>query len=301
MASPGRFHSSGNCFQPITGFLLTFINWAFFLPLLQPQHPQSSLEWKGFPDTCPGAAAESSTKPGQVENCCCSWRLFQPLPILQALGMLAVELQGVMHIGNGPNVYHYTRNKLPWCWAGSPFTCSPLIPGPCISQEQPQGPQKLLSALVPPKQGRWDVNLGSCAPTVHPAPCGISTKNQHSLSTSQAHRTTAKPPRKREDGHSPSAGSQGSPGEVPLSLCSTNHLLLHIRNCSTRSACSKHSSTGTSRNLSVPAWIAPRADKKLQLMLLAGWKGAPAVPKNPGGEGTWARKQLGCFNVGWCQ
>lgn len=30
MASPGRFHSSGNCFQPITGFLLTFINWAFF-------------------------------------------------------------------------------------------------------------------------------------------------------------------------------------------------------------------------------------------------------------------------------
>lgn len=40
---------------------------------------------------------------------------------------------------------------------------------------------------------------------------------------------------------------------------------------------------GTSRL--VPAWIAPRADKKLQLMLLAGGKGAPAVPNNPAGEG----------------
>lgn len=35
------------------------------MPLLQPQHPQSSLGWKGFPDTCPGAAAEIPQNQGR--------------------------------------------------------------------------------------------------------------------------------------------------------------------------------------------------------------------------------------------
>lgn len=173
-----------------------------------------------------------------------------------------MKLQGVIAQRNFPNIYHCTSQgikpvvKLPWHWAGEPNYLHPsLSPVSCISQEQPQGPQKLLSALVPPKQGRWHVNLGSCAPTIHPAPCGTlrcrTSRKKHSPSTFQSHRTTADPARRREDGHSPPAGSQGSPREVPLSLCSINHLLLNIRSCSTSSACSKHSSTGTSRNLSL--------------------------------------------------
>lgn len=89
-----------------------------------------------------------------------------------------MKLQGVIAQRNFPNIYHCTSQgikpvvKLPWHWAGEPNYLHPsLSPVSCISQEQPQGPQKLLSALVPPKQGRWHVNLGSCAPTIYPAPC----------------------------------------------------------------------------------------------------------------------------------
>lgn len=123
-----------------------------------------------------------------------------------------------------------------------------LTPVLCISQEQPQGPQELLSTLVPPKQGRQHMNLGRGP---HTPSCSLWDKQKKTTITSQSQRSTAEAPRRREDGHPLLAGSQGSPGEVPLSLCSINHLLLHIRSCSTRSACSKHSSAGTSRSLSL--------------------------------------------------
>lgn len=182
--------------------------------------------------------------------------------------------------------------KPAWCWAGARaawmagepiYLHPPPTPVPCISQEQPQGPQKLLPALVPPKQGRQDVYLGSCAPTVLPAPCGTSRKEaqpQH-LPVTQNHPGKERMGTHQQLAHRAALERSHFPFAAQITCCSTSGSAaqgLPVPNTPPLAP------AGTSHL--VPAWIAPRADKKLQLMLLAGGKGAPAVPNNPEGEGT---------------
>lgn len=189
--------------------------------------------------------------------------LLQPLPFLQALGVVAVgwwsqavELQQAMHMGI-PQIFITIQGikpvvKLPWCWAGAelPAWLGPHLPAspshPCALHQPGAATGPSETALSPgtTKAGQTGHEPGELCPILLlVGQAGTKAQPQHLPGTQN--------PQGREDGHSPLAGSQGGPGEVPLSLCSTNHLLLHIRSCSTRSACSKHSSPGTSRSLSL--------------------------------------------------
>lgn len=118
--------------------------------------------------------------------------------------------------GNFPNIYHYTSQEikpvitLPWHWAGdgaawmvgeSIYLHPSLTPVLCISQEQPQGPQELLSTLVPPKQGRQHMNLGRGP---HTPSCSLwdKEKNHHHLPVTEKHSRSTQEKR----GWAPTAG-----------------------------------------------------------------------------------------------
>lgn len=306
MASPGRFHSSGNCFQPITGFLLTFINWPFsffFLPLLQPQHPHSSLGWKGFPDTCPGAAAAGLGVPqsqGKWRTAAHGASSHSPSPWGGGSGLVeegSVATGGHTH-GNFPNIYHYyTGNKtcgksslvLGWgqsCLDGwGTHLRSP--PSHLSVLHQPGTAPRVIEIALSPgtiKAGQIAHEPGELCPHSPSCshPCGTSRKKaqpQH-LPVTQNHPGKERMGTHQQLAHRAALERSHFPFAAQITCCSTSGAAapaLPVPNTPPLAP------AGTSHL--VPAWIAPRADKKLQLMLLAGGKGVPAVPNNPGGEG----------------
>lgn len=185
----------------------------FFLPLLQPQHPHSSLGWKGFPHTCPGAAAAGLGAPQSQGR----WRgaaaahgappaspLF-PGPWGGGRGLVepgSGATAGHAH-GNSPNIYHYTRNKtcgetalvLGWgraaCMVGTPFTCIPLSP---LCPASARSSHRALRDCSQPwhHQSRAD-RTRTWGAVPHPAPCGTSRNK----STAPAPPRHTEPPGKR--------------------------------------------------------------------------------------------------------
>lgn len=299
MASPGRFHSSGNCFQPITGFLLTFINWALFFFLFFLAIVAASASRAGRVSLIP--AQEEQLLGWELHRARAGGELLLPMEASPASSHSPSPWggsSGLVEAGSGatgghthgkfPNIDHcYTRNKtcgkttlvLGW---GPHLPAPPSHPCALHQLGATTGPTETAPSPGATKAGQIghepeELCPHSCAPSLWD-----KQKKKHSPSTSQSHRSTQE-----------RRGWALTTSWLRAALERSHFpFAAQITCCSTSGAAAQGlpapntpplAPAGTSRL--VPAWIAPRADKKLQLMLLAGGKGAPAVPNNPAGEG----------------